>query len=467
MVKNFMLDTESLLQNPENIFGFQDNNVWISGTTLQELDMKIAERGEDVRNATETARILDGLRAKGDLKEGVPLGNGGRLFIEADGVKKELLPEGYSLHNPHNRIISTCLFLNGNRCRKSPVILLTNNFSMRINASTCGLRVEKIKNDIIEKTTYTGHIDLGAPVAAVNELYKKGEIEFEPAKGRFVDDAGRPVSKDDMRENEFVTLHTVNRSGDESSALSMYRDGKLRLVREQRMYGGYTPLNRMQKYALYALTAPVEEIPLVILSGKAGTSKTFISLAAGLSQTYMGPGTEDARYRKMLIGRPNSQTTDPGFGYLPGNLEDKMSPLIASYTDNLDVILRGKHGKNEDSSQIRMQIDDLFETGSIELCPLSYIRGRSLMDSYIICDEAQNGTKGLIKDVITRAGRGTKVIVAGDVTQVDNASLDEWNNGLAYCISRLAGRTKYAAYIAFPDTACVRSPLAEAAIQLM
>ena len=461
MIKNFLLDTSTLLQNPDNLFGFQDNNVWLSGTTLQELDAKKSQPGEAGHNARETVRILDDLRKKGDLEKGVPLKNGGKLFIEADGVKKELLPDGFSLNVPDNRIISTCLYLNGNRCKKSPIILLTNDISMRVNASICGIRVEEIRNDRIEKTGYRGHIDLDVTSGLINTLYANKSLQANMIKGK-LHDIGTDITKDDLHENEFITLHAGKQS-----ALSVYRDGILHPVREQTVFGGITPLNKMQAYALYALMAPVEDIPLVILSGQAGTSKTFLSLAAGMSQTYIGQGTEDARYGKMLISRPNSQTTDPGFGFLPGDLGDKMTPLIASYTDNLDVILRGKHGKNENRDQIRMQIDDLFENGSIELCPLSYIRGRSLMNSYIICDEAQNGTKGLIKDVITRAGRGTKVIVAGDVTQVDNTTLDEWNNGLSYCISRLAGKSKYVAYIDFPDTCCVRSPLAEMAIQLM
>ena len=447
MVKNYLLDTNILLINPKSMFGFEDNNVWICGTTLQELDSKKNAPGELGYNAREVCRTLDALRTQGDFISGVKLENGGMFFIEPDGVDEKYLPKGFKIEVPDNRIISSCIHLNKTQLKDSPITLLTNDVSMRVNATICGLNVEGVRNDQVEDSNYTGHVDLDVESDVIDDIFGVGRVTLgNIAKGLF--------------ENEFVTLHHGTQS-----ALSIYKNGYLNKVDEKKLFGGVTGLNKMQKYAIYALMAPVEEIPLVILEGPAGTAKTFLSLAAGLSQTYLGQGKNADEYRKILISRPNSGNADPGFGYLPGDLDNKMAPLLASYYDNLEAIFR-KNSKTEDKKQIQYQIDDLFENGSMEICPLNFIRGRSLQDSFIICDEAQNATKGLIKDVVTRAGKHSKVIITGDEKQCDAPTLDSRNNGLIYCAEQMKGNP-LTAIIRFSENNCVRSPLAEAAIHLM
>lgn len=451
MVKNYLFDTSILLQGPsEAIYGFQDNNIWICGTTLQEIDQKKTHLGEVGYYAREAARILDGLRSQGSLVDGIELPNGGHLYVEPDGVKPDLLPDGFSLAVADNRIISTCKYLNATKCKDSPVILLTNDISMRVNASICGVRVESVRNDRIEQSNYKGHKEMIASPDRIDSLYANGIIEASEEEN------------DVFYENEFVTL----KAGDQKSGLAIYKNGCLRLVKPQTLFGGVRPLNRMQTFAIYALMAPVEEIPLVILQGPAGTAKTFLALAAGLSQVALEQYDGSERYDKLLISRPNAGNADPGFGYLPGSLDEKMAPLLASYTDNLEAILRGRSGERENSRQIQYEASDLFDSGSIEICPLNYIRGRSLMNSYIICDEAQNATKSLIRDVVTRAGKNSKVIVTGDENQVDAPTLDRYNNGLVYLIKRMQGNP-LAAIVKFDEQSCVRSPLAEAAIKAL
>ena len=449
MIKNYILDTNVLLQNPHCIFEFGDNRIWISGTTLQELDHLKTVGGETGFNAREVCRILDEMRLKGSLLDGIKLDNSGTLLVEPDGVSAKYLPEGFSLDVPDNRIISTCLYLNSSRCKESPVILLTNDISMRVNASICGLNVEGVKNDKVKKTNYTGHTDLDVPAELIDELYANGKADASDFKA-------------DLLENEFVTLHAGTQSG-----LSIFRGGNFNVVKEQRLFGGVRPLNRMQTYAIHALMAPVEEIPLVILSGPAGTAKTFLSLAAGLTQTYIGQGKQtNDEFRKMMISRPNAGSSDPGFGFLPGHLDEKMAPLLASYYDNLEELIRNKSGRAENPQDIRNEVDDLFEAGIIEIIPLSYIRGRSISNSYIICDEAENATKNLIRDVVTRAGRGSKVIVTGDERQCDVPGLDEYNNGLIYLSEKMKG-SSLCAIVRFTETNCVRSSLAETASRLL
>ena len=453
MVKNYLLDTNILLQNPEAIYGFEDNNIIICGTTLQELDSKKTLPGELGYNARQTCRILDGLRVQGNLKEGVTLSNGGSLIVEPDGIKQEYLPNGFSINSPDNRIISTCIHLTNQYKENenvSPIILVTNDISMRINATICGVAVQEYKNDRVTDDNYTGHVTIPAGNDQIAELYANGKIEYK----------GFDYGPEELFENEFVTL-----IGNNSSALSVYRNGYLKSITKTRLFGGITPMNEMQTYAAWALMQPADELPLVILKGPAGSAKTFLSLSAGLTNTYTSQKTNDGMYRKMLISRPNTEAGDPGFGYLPGNLEDKMHQLLLPYHDNLEALFMGNE-KDAEPADIKLQIEDLFAAGIIECCALSYIRGRSLQDSYIICDEAQNATRMLIRDVITRCGKGSKIVIAGDPEQCDNARLDKRTNGLVYAAECFKGSQR-AAIITFENNHSVRSELAKEAIERM
>ena len=261
-----------------------------------------------------------------------------------------------------------------------------------------------------------------------------------------------------LYENEFVTLHAGRQSG-----LSMARKGELHLVKEQTLYGGIRPLNQLQTYAIHALTAPPEEIPLVCLLGPAGTAKTFLSLAAGLTDTYARAAGGESRYYKILASRPNNLTSDPGIGYLPGDMNEKMGPLLSPLYDNMESILQDKG--NIDRRNIQTHVDDIFDS-VIEITALSYIRGRSLRNTYVFCDEAQNASRNLIKDLITRAGIGTKIVLCGDPDQVDAPHLDSKNNGLVYAVDKMKD-SPYSAIVKFDAGKSVRSPLAKDAIQRM
>ena len=449
MIKTFVLDTNILMSSPEAMtHGFEDNNVVITCTTLQELDAHKNDVGERGYAARKCCRILDELRMKGDLIGGVDIPSGGKLSVVADVINKTSMPAAFSTDKPDNRIISTCIALKDSRWARGenePVILVTNDISLRVNASVCGVDVQSYRNDIIEPSDYTGHVEIETEPWIINRMYE-GEtgIDASLVGSGFV-------------ENEFVTL-----KGMQASALCIYRGGMIEKIKERRTFGNVKPRNSMQHYMLYALMAPVEEIPLVIITGPAGTAKTFLSLAAGLTDTYTGMGKRTERYNKVLISKPNVEARDNrGFGFLPGGLEEKMEPLLKSYYDNIEYLLRGE-GK-EEKEQISMQIEDMFETEAIEVCPLSYIRGRSLQNTFLICDEAQNASKRLIMDVITRAGDGTKVVICGDPFQVDNPTLDRKNNGLIFAAETMAG-SKYAAILDVPEKYSTRSALAKEAL---
>lgn len=445
MKKYYVLDTNILLQSPNAIFGFEDNTVVITGTTLQELDAKKNLEGEIGYNARQTARILEDIRKRGDLIKGVKLKKtGGKFLFEPNEVSQENLPEGFDIKKADNRIISTCIGLAGKT--KKAVILVTNDIMMRVAAAVCNVAVQEYKNDRIKETAYMGYRELPAVREIIDELYKKQTISpdlFE-VETPFVP-------------NEYITLTDGN-----SSALCVYRENSIRLLKETTAFG-IRPQNRLQRFALDALLAPAEEISLVILRGPAGTAKTFLSMAAALDKTYreeFARQNSDTAYDKIYIGRANV-SSDEAFGYLPGELEDKTRPLLGCFYSNLEDLLR--KGNHEEDAQIRLQIDDMMETGLLRVFPLAYIRGMSIKNSFIICDEAQNIGRTLIRDIVTRCGQGSKLVVLGDINQIDVPFLDKTNSGLTYLAHKMKGSSK-CAQITFTEKESVRSALAAEAL---
>ncbi len=451
MKKNYLLDTNILLENPNAIFGFGDNNLYLCGITLQEIDAKKTAPGELGYNARTAARILDDLRQKGSLTGGVQINDeGGKLFLETQGINEAYLPKGFSIDRPDNKILSACLYINS-YLGENPIILLTNDISMRVNASVCGIQVQGVINDHISDETarYTG--------VRVENTDSDTFSRLSHNKVVYLDKNLYPWARD-LMPNEFVTLQC-----DGDAILSVYQGGALTKITVPEAIGRVTPLNAEQAYAMWALANP--DIPLVILDGPAGTAKSFLSLVMGLTQTRIDEQDRDALYTRMMIARPNTGSSDKDFGYLPGDLLDKMSPMIANFTDNLSIILRGKY-KNVPETEVRSHIDDMISQGIIELTPLYGIRGRSIQRGFLICDEAQNASKLLVRDVITRAGTGTKIVIAGDPDQVDNPTLDKRNNGLVYAEEKMKG-SPLCAIIKFSEQNCVRSQLAEDAIKRM
>ena len=394
MKKTYVLDTNILLSSPNAIYGFADNHVVVTGTTLQELDSKKTMPGEIGYNARETCRIIESLRIAGDIVGGVILPAGGVFRVTPDITTK--LPTGYSLEKPDNRIIGTVRAL-AEQHKDRKVTLVTNDISMRINAVVCGVEnVEFYRNDHIStKEEYMGRAKINVSPETIDAIYAGEHVTLSES----IDET--------LIENEYLTL-----SDGERTALGIFQKGQVNLLKLKDVHPfGITPKNTAQQFALHALLAPVDEIPFVILKGPAGCAKTFLSLAAGLAQTYTQRKGNDTAYDRILISR-NNVMSDADFGYLPGDLEEKMNPLLAPFLDNLESLLRGK--SKEDSRQIQIQIEDMFESGIIDICPMAYIRGRSITNSYLILDEAQNASRKQIKDLITRAGIGTKIVIAED-----------------------------------------------------
>ncbi len=462
--KTYVLDTNILLQNANSILGFADNEVVITATTLQELDGLKNAPGEIGFRAREAIRAISRLSEYGDFLNGIKInesdGENGLFRIEPNGTKVSLLPNGFTLDKADNRIINSALTIKGES--QNPVFLITNDVSMRVNASICGLDVQGYRNDQVEKEdTYNGRSVVYVTPSVMQKLYRTINSGYK-TPFNYTELAGKPLESR-PENNEYVTfvceteLFVARYVGHEVGPGCEQEDADFFLpVRKDMQPMGITPRNTAQRMALDALLAPPEDVPLVILKGAAGTAKTFLSLAAGLQWTL------GKKYDKMMITRTNT-LSDADLGFLPGTLEEKMGPLVAPFMDNLESILRSS---GEESDQIKLQIEDFFETGIIEICSVAYMRGRSLTHTYLIIDEAQNATIGQILEIVTRAGEGTKVILCGDPDQIDNPRLDRLNNGLAFAAERMKG-SKLCAQITFNQEETVRSKLAaEGAVRL-
>lgn len=450
MQKNYILDTNILIQSPNAIFGFEDNTVILTGTTLQELDGLKNAPGETGYNARESIRVINSLRDDGDYQKGILLQNGGTFRIEPDGCNKDNLPEGFSIDKPDNRIISAAITIM-NENDKVDTILVTNDVSMQINATIAGLTVQNYWNTSVrEKERYTGKAELTVPHALVQKIYDKRVL----AKNKLDKYIKNP------EENQYFILHSD--MDEHMVAMVRYANEEYHeLDKNKQSPFKITAKNHTQRLALDALMAPADEIPLVILTGPAGTAKTFLSMAAGLDKTY--DRKKNKTYTKIMISRTNT-LSDNALGFLPGDLEEKMNPLIAPFMDNLEILLRGNTQESEE--QIQYQIEDMKLTGVLEICSIAYMRGRSLNNVFLIIDEAQNATPGQILEIVSRAGMGCKIVLCGDPEQIDEPKLSKDNNGLVFAANRMKG-SKLCAQIAFSHEETVRSPLAmEAAERL-
>ena len=457
--KIYVLDTNILMGDPNAIIGFDDNTVLITGTVLQELDKHKKDLGEDGYNTRHAIKAIDMFTdQEGDES---PIGmeyalpTGGRLAMFVDG-HRNMLPESFSLSVADNRILNEILVIK-ETVKKQKVILVTDDACMRANARLLGIEPQTYRNTRVKtEEDYTGRVTFDCTKDRTKKRYLK-----ELAESDIIDN----IADEDLailHENEYIEF-----VGKEQSLIGRYRDGVITKVDVTKLHPmGISPRNAGQIMALHALLAPVDEIPLVILEGPAGTAKTFLSVAAALSQTWrQGRKTDDTPYDKVMITR-NNVLADNDIGFLPGTLEEKEMPLLGSFQDSLEALFR-KDNAYEDPGTIRMQVEDLFETGIIEVLSMAYIRGRSIPNAYLILDECQNGSRNSILTCLTRAGEGTKIVICGDTNQIDNPKLDKKNNGLAFAIERMMD-SKLCAQVSFKEEGeCVRSELAAEAARLL
>ncbi|MGN0431319.1 MAG: PhoH family protein [Lachnospiraceae bacterium] len=456
MKKIYVIDTNVLIQSANAIENFEDNEVVIPLVVVEELDCLKKADGDKGANARAAVRLLEKYRNEGDLLSGVELKNEGILRIEKNYTQVEL-PEDLPEDKSDNRILKVCKGLQEDK-KNTHVCLVTKDLVLRLKAQIIGVNAEDYTTEQIQAddADYTGRSEVYIPNEMIKEFKKKGidrkRVYQTDAKGSTV-----PV---ELTENEFLILKSdtaVNKT------LLGRVEGKkiVPLVYKKSRPYGVSPRNAGQYFMQEALMTDAEHAPLVIVQGMAGTAKTFYSLAVGLDKVYNNSSNE---YRRIIVCRPNAQFDDD-IGFLPGDEKEKIAPLMRPIIDNLEQILDSDEEKRYDNEEeLSDKISEVFERRIIQTEALNYIRGRSLVKTYLIIDEAQNMTPNQVKGIITRAGKGTKIILLGDPKQIDKPFLDEKTNGLSYAAKCMKG-SPYCWQITLSVEECERSALAMDAVQ--
>lgn len=437
--KMFVLDTNVILHDSSCIYRFQEHDVVIPITVLEELD-QFKKGNESVNfHAREFLRALDSLSGDKLFNGGVKIGSQyGKMSVKLEQELHEDLSLNFSGQKLDHHILNAAYRL-AKEYESRPVILVTKDVNLRLKAKSVGLLAQDYTSDHVQDLTelYTGHrITENVPESAIAQMYQTPyEVDVSQA---MVDKAPLP--------NEFLIM----RNG-KKSALGTYDSGlqKIRRIDKIPVYG-ISPKNAEQIFALNALMNT--EIPLVSISGKAGTGKTLLALAAALEKR--------KHYRQIYLARPIVPLSNKDIGYLPGDIQSKLAPYMQPLYDNLGVI----QNQFKESDRKHLRIKELLDEEKLVITPLSYIRGRSLVKAYFIVDEAQNLTPHEVKTIITRAGEGTKVVFTGDIFQIDHPYLNSHSNGLSYLIAKMQGQKLYA-HVNLEK--CERSELADLAGSLL
>ena len=421
--KIFVLDTSVILHDHNSLNCFEENDVAIPITVLEELDN--FKRGNDTKNyeAREFIRILDRLSNAFTLQDWIPIDD-----KEAKGKVKgsfkivmeneELISDAVKIFGNKNdhKILNAALSLQKTH-PENKVVLVSKDINLRLKAKALNIKAEDFETGKIDRdsTLYSGRqIIENVESDYINKLYKQGHLEDLSALS------------DKEIDNGFYIL-----KNGKTSVLSYFNpfDKNLERVEKQYVYG-IKPRNAEQTFALHALLNP--DIKLVSLQGVAGTGKTLLALASALEQHNL--------YHQIVLARPIVPLSNKDIGYLPGNADDKINPYMQPLFDNLKFI-KNQFGENEKKYR---KIVEMEEDGKLKISALAFIRGRSLSNVIFIVDEAQNLTPHEVKTIITRAGENTKIIFTGDVFQIDTPYLDEQSNGLSYLIDRLKGNELFA-----------------------
>ncbi|MFW6001187.1 MAG: PhoH family protein [Halanaerobium sp.] len=437
MKKIFVLDTNVLLNNPRAIYSFEENDVIIPLAVLEEID-NLKTQGSDLGyNARETSRILESLRLKGNLDQGVELDEGGKVKILINGELE--IPENLTSNKMDNRIISIAIHLQEDNPDRQ-VIMVSEDINMRLICDAFGIKAEEHSSSrLSEEQIYTGFRELMVSSDLIDRFFKN--------KSAAPEDFDKDVS-DRLYPNEFIQLTAGDRN--KKTALAKF-DGEnlMELKYNQKQPAKIRARNREQQLAMELLFD--DEIRLVTISGKAGTGKTLLALAAGIEKV-----VNENAFSKVLVVRP-VMPMGKDIGYLPGEKEEKLAPWMQPIFDNLDFIVH----RNKDSNLTyqKLQKEDL-----IQIEALTYIRGRSVPNQYIIIDEAQNLSLHEVKTIVTRAGENTKLIFTGDPYQIDNPYLNFHKNGLNYLAHKFHDQ-KISGHIMLKQGE--RSELAEIASELL
>lgn len=472
MVKTYCLDTNVLLSDPESIYAFQEHDVIIPMAVLEELDRHKSRPDEVGKNARQVSRTLDGMRSKGNsLTKGVQLPGGGLLRIASiDEFVLNSMPTELRVQKVDNLIIAFMYQMvnaTKDQADKDNLVLVSRDINVRIKCDSLDLKCEDYRNIRIvsdQEKLYRGVAVIEVEESVVDEFYANEAVTIPESAME-----GKPR----LHPNQIVVIKHKNESGGQTkSALAKYLNDKSPLIPIQKIESafGLKPRNKEQTFSLDLLYD--EDIKLLTLVGPAGTGKTVIALAAALDQ--LRTLGSSPRYNKLIVMR-TVQPVGKDIGFLPGTLQEKMEPWIAPVRDNLNFLMENKHprrkrqGGDQHDRPRRMKDDGTYlslmqENGLIEIEAITYIRGRSIPNAFIIIDEAQNLSVHELKTLITRVGEGTKIVLTGDIQQIDNVHVDVYTNGLTYAVERFKDHA-VAGHVTLIKGE--RSPLATLASQIL
>lgn len=438
MKKNYILDTNVLLHDPNSLLSFDEHNVLLPIEVIEEIDRFKRESTELGQNARNVSRTLDGLRTSGRLSEGVALPTGGRLRILFHKPQKGQNGHAtFAKDSVDNRILAVASEVRRSQ-PKNQTILVSKDINLRIKADAVGLLAEDYENDrVLIKDLYTGMIEQTVTAEKMASFRANGEYELNGGRQFFPNEYCTLIEETNPKR---TALSKVDASGKKLVPIVDCREG----------VWGIKPRNREQHFGFDALLD--DRIKLVTLMGKAGTGKTLLAMAAGLKRTVM-----DREFRRLVVARPTI-SMGKELGFLPGSLEEKLAPWMQPIHDALEMLGDLNMGHEHRRS------GDLMRSGSIVVEALSYIRGRSIANQFMIIDEAQNLTPLEAKTIITRVGNGTKIVFTGDPYQIDNPYVDSSSNGFNYVVSRFRAEP-IAAHIEFQKGE--RSELAELAANIL
>jgi len=438
-VKNFILDTNVLLHDPQALFKFQENNIIIPITVIEEIDRFKKDMNETGRNARQVSRILDAMREKGSLAVGISMPEKGTLRVELFSEKfLRHLPVDLRSDSGDNRILGVALDVR-DRHPEIPLVFVTKDTNLRIKADAIGLVAEDYESDKVDiQDLYSGTRNIEMSAEEVDRFYGQGWLE----------------APEGIVPNEFVTI--ADRLNPSHTAICRYDAASAHIVPVRKIpKEGIWSLfarNREQSFALDVLMD--DNIKLVTLVGKAGTGKTLLAIAAGLHKV-----AEENVYNRLLVSRPVFPL-GKDLGFLPGDIEEKLTPWMQPIFDNVELLISGHESEKRHSKGYK----ELISMGLLDIEPLTYIRGRSIPKQYMIVDEAQNLTPHEIKTIVTRVGEGTKIVLTGDPYQIDNPYVDSSSNGLTFLVEKFRNE-RISAHVTL--TKGERSELAELAANLL
>lgn len=477
--KTYVLDTNILLHNPNALLSFEDNCIILADAVLDELDNHKSDKDEVGANARAVARMLDRFRTdrkNGDLINGYRLPTTGTLRIEMNCVETEM-PATWK-KTPDLRVLRVC---KGLKEKGENIILVSNDGWVRIKASVLGIPAEEFTTERspLPEDLFQGRRDAYAASSDIDRLYSEGSMS-ESALVYYDTGTHEQIHPEPLKLHEYVCIKALETES--KSAVGIFDGNGVKPLRNSdcRPYG-IKPKNVGQKFIIDACERDAREAPLVIVKGPAGTGKTLLALAVGLEQVQ-----EEGRYRKILYLRGNIKL-DEDIGFLPGTEGEKLEWILRPVRDNLEVMFSSSDVKEEFSSgkktrkgkkkyssaydaeyddkdfltpelQLKDKCDEIFSRGYINVEAVAHMRGRSVANTYVIIDEAQNLTPKQIRTLLSRCSKDTKIVLLGDPYQIDHPYLDFRTNGLCYAADRMAGSST-TFQISMADEECERSAL--------